>query len=83
LISNGENEVELKKDAAPHSHLEIHALIDGGYVVREGRFDGGERWENANEARWCWRQERAAFSSLSDAIKWMGRQMVDKDSTAK
>jgi hypothetical protein len=66
-----------------HTHLEIHTLIDGGYVVREGRFDGGERFENADQARWHWRQERAAFSTLGDALKWMGRQMLAKEPTLR
>lgn len=58
-----------------HDHLEIHALIDGGYVIREGRFDtdGAGR-----ESMWNWRQERAAFASLDDALKWLGRRMVRK-----
>lgn len=61
----------------PHDHLEIHALVDGGYVIREGRFEGAMS-ERSNEAAWNWRQERAAFAKLDDALKWLGKQMVNK-----
>lgn len=63
-----------------HEHLEIHALIDGGYVIREGRFDGGS---DGRDAMWTWRQERAAFASLDEALKWMGRRMVRKEPDKK
>lgn len=62
---------------APHQHLEIHALIDGGYVIREGRFDGMVS-DRGDEARWNWKQERAAFATLDAALKWMGKRMVRK-----
>lgn len=63
-----------------HEHLEIHALIDGGYVIREGRFEGGSTMDGA---MWHWRQERAAFNTLDDALKWMGRRMVRKSPALK
>jgi hypothetical protein len=66
----------------PHDHLEIHALVDGGYVIREGRFDG-QMSDRNNEAQWNWRQERAAFSTLEDAVKWMTAHMVDKSPEVK
>lgn len=62
-------------DDKPHDHLEIHALIHGGYVIREGRFNHGEDWD---QNRWNWRQERAAFTTLAEALKWMSKQMVDR-----
>ena len=65
-----------------HDHLEIHALVDGGYVVREGRFDGAGR-NGGEESRWVWRQERAAFATLADALKWIGANMVDKTPAIK
>lgn len=58
-----------------HDHLEIHALIDGGYVIREGRFDSDG---NGRDAMWNWRQERAAFATLADALEWLGKRMVSK-----
>lgn len=64
-----------QKREGPHDHLEIHALIEGGYVVREGRFDRGE---DAQSSMWNWRQECAAFSTLDEALKWMGARMVRK-----
>ncbi len=67
----------------PHDHLEIHALVDGGYVVREGRFDYGLMAENREGAQWHWRQERAAFTRLEDAVDWVQRHMVDKSSMQK
>lgn len=66
----------------PHDHLEIHALVDGGYVIREGRFDGSMS-ERSDEARWNWRHERAAFANLADAIKWLGKHMADKSPSIK
>jgi len=63
-----------------HEHLEIHALVDGGYVIREGRFDGASN-NGCEEPRWLWRQERAAFATLADALKWVGANMVDKTPT--
>lgn len=64
-----------------HNHLEIHALIDGGYVVREGRFN----WEcvDGRDAMWTWKQERAAFATLDDALKWMAKEMVRKSPTLR
>jgi hypothetical protein len=59
-----------------HTHLEIHSLIDGGYVVREGRFDGCS--DSRDDTRWMFRQERAAFANLEDAVAWMGAQMRKK-----
>lgn len=72
----------LKETDKPHDHLEIHALVDGGYVIREGRFDGASS-ERSDEARWNWRQERAAFATLGDALKWLAKQMVDKSPSIK
>ena len=66
-----------------HDHLEVHALTDGGYVVREGRFDMGMQSGDQDRAIWNWRQERAAFATLEDALKWMGRQMVKKSPALK
>jgi hypothetical protein len=67
----------MREPGKPHDHLEIHALVDGGYVIREGHFDGA-MLDQSNEARWYWRQERAAFSTLADALKWLATQMVSK-----
>lgn len=61
----------------PHEHLEIHALVDGGYVIREGRFDGGSE---GRDSMWNWRQERAAFTTLDQAVKWLAAHMVKKAS---
>jgi hypothetical protein len=64
-----------------HTHLEIHSLIDGGYVVREGRFDGD--CSNGRDAMWNWRQERAAFASLKEAVAWVESEMVNKSPALK
>lgn len=69
------DKIRTEPDKYPHDHLEIHALIDGGYVIREGRFDTQGA---GHESMWNWRQERAAFANLDDALKWMGAQMVKK-----
>ncbi len=66
----------------PHDHLEIHALVDGGYVIREGRFDG-DASDMSDTARWNWRQERAAFATLTDAVKWLAKHMTDKSPSIK
>lgn len=71
-----------KETTEPHQHLEIHALIDGGYVIREGRFDGLTS-DRCDEARWNWRQERAAFATLADAVKWLAKNMTDKSPSLK
>lgn len=59
-----------------HEHLEIHALVDGGYVVREGRFNGYDD----DVGRIC--QERAGFSTLDQALKWLNLNMVEKSPEA-
>lgn len=61
----------------PDDHLEIHALPEGGYVVREGRYSGGDELDQYGgrfRARW----ERAAFSNLADALAWMGQRMKNQ-----
>lgn len=60
-----------------HDHLEIHALVDGGYVIREGRFHSMTR-DRSGEAVWNWHQERAAFATLEDALTWLSQKMVRK-----
>lgn len=69
--------LKVRDENKPHDHLEIHALVDGGYVIREGRFDGAMS-ERSRDADWNWRQERAAFANLADAVKWLASQMADK-----
>jgi hypothetical protein len=63
-----------------HTHLEIHALIDGGYVIREGRFDG-VTGDDRRDAMWNWRQERAAFTTLAEATEFIALRMVNKPSS--
>lgn len=65
----------------PHTHLEIHALCDGGYVVREGQYDYRE--DGNDERRWCVRWERAAFSTLKEAVAWVEAQMTNKSPAIK
>ena len=54
------------------TNLELHALRDGGYVVREGCFNNDEDY------RYMVRCERAAFSTLPEAIVWLGKHMQVK-----
>lgn len=63
-----------------HDNLEIHALVEGGYVVREGRYD---RSENAHSRDWIAQWERAAFTTLDEALAWMKVQMVNRASKPK
>lgn len=72
--------IPTEKKPEQHDHLEIHALIDGGYVIRSGRFDGSGQ---GRDAMWNWQQERAAFASLDEAVKWMARRMVRKSPETK
>jgi hypothetical protein len=65
----------------PHTHLEIHALTDGGYVVREARFN---QHEDGNDPRhWLPRWELAAFTTLREAVLWVEAKMVNKSSSQR
>ena len=59
-----------------HDHIELHALCGGGYVIRSGRFDMHEDGGNyAYSPRW----EIAAFSTLAEATKWIGKNVTDRE----
>jgi len=60
-----------------YHHLEVQSLSEGGYVVREGMFHLGEY------SRHMLQQEVAAFSSLDEALKWIGKHMIRKVPVAK
>jgi hypothetical protein len=58
---------------AKHDHLEIHSLVHGGYVVRQGRFD--RAGDHDDDRRWMPRWEQAAFSTLAEALEWVRQNM--------
>lgn len=65
----------------PHTHLEIHALVEGGYVVRESRFDRCS--DGRDDRSWMPRWELAAFATLKEAVAWLEAQMVNKSPALK
>lgn len=67
----------MSTDTEIHDHLELHSLVDGGYVVRRGHFDQHFD-QHLGDNQGVARNECAAFTTLAEALRWIGTHIRDR-----
>jgi hypothetical protein len=70
-------EVKMKyhKDSEKkHHHLEIKAMGHGGFLIYQGKFSEGDAFDGRYHG---WREFLAAFSTLPEALEWVGRNTAE------